>query len=70
MKTLALVASLALHELDLLRSPEYQHSAFFAGVLPVRTIKRNVHLLAAADAGLLTLVVCEAWVTKRCAQPD
>ncbi|BDA50935.1 Kynurenine 3-monooxygenase [Coccomyxa sp. Obi] len=57
LKTLALVASLLFHKLGLLPSPVYQYSAFFAGVLPVRTIKRNLHLLAAAGAGLVTLVV-------------
>ncbi|CAL8462844.1 g2378 [Coccomyxa elongata] len=56
-KTLALVASLLFHKLGLLPSPVYQYAAFFAGMLPVRTIKRNGHLLAAAGAGLLTLFV-------------
>ena len=60
-KTLALVASLLFHKLGLLPSPVYQYSAFFAGVLPVRAIKRNVHLLAVAGAGLLTLCVWFFW---------
>ncbi len=56
-KSLALVGALLFHKLGLLPSPVYQYSAFFAGVLPVRAIKRNLHLLALAGAGVLTLVV-------------
>lgn len=56
-KNLALVGALLFHKLCLLPSPVYQYSAFFAGVLPVRVIKRNLHLLALAGAGVLTLVV-------------
>ncbi len=61
-KALALLGSLVFHKLGLLPSPVYTYSAFFAGVLPVRAIKRNLHLLAAAGAGFLTLFV---WSVSR-----
>ena len=61
-KTLSLLATLVFHKIGLLPSPVYLYSAFFAGVLPARAIKRNLHLLAAAGAGLLTLFL---WSVSR-----
>lgn len=69
-KASALLASLVFYKIGLLPSPVYLYSAFFAGVLPVRAIKRNLHLLAAAGAGLLTLFVWSvSHVLRACVLP-